>query len=139
MQLSEESVTLPPDASALHGSGTGYPLYITAKKYFVKKLEVFEEDTDTVTILALHSTSFHKETWEPMIQALFDTALRNGSGKVKIREIWAMDCPNHGHAGVLNKEVLKRAEFANNCEWTGVFREGYDFNQALQLAVSATP
>lgn len=116
MQLLEESVILPPDISAPHGNGTGYPLYITAKRYFVKELEAFEGDTDAVTVLALHSTSFHKETWEPTIEALFDAVLKNGPGKVKIREVWAVDCPNHGQAGVLNREVLKREEFANNCE-----------------------
>ncbi len=116
MELLEEAVTLPPDISAVDENGPGYPLYITAKRYFVRELEVFEGDIDAVTILALHSTSFHKETWETTIEALFEAAIRNGSGKVKVREVWAVDCPNHGYAGVLNKKVLKREEFANNCE-----------------------
>lgn len=116
MKLLEESVTLPPDASAADGKGQGYPLYITAKRYFVKELEEFERDADAVTVLALHSTSFHKETWEPTLEVLFEVLVRNGTGKVKVREVWAVDCPNHGQAGVLNREVLKRDEFATDCK-----------------------
>lgn len=120
MKLLEESFTLPPDMSALggNGRGTGYPLYITAKRYHVQEVQVFERDSDAITVLAFHSTSFHKETWEPTLEALFEALITNGLGKVKIREVWAVDCPNHGHAGILNREVLKRKEFATDfsCE-----------------------
>ncbi|KAF9446804.1 hypothetical protein P691DRAFT_672782 [Macrolepiota fuliginosa MF-IS2] len=108
MRLLEDFVTLPPDISGVDGSGQGYPLYITAKRYYVKELEDVEGDPDAVSILALHSTSFHMETWEPTLEVLFGLLVKNGTGKVKVREVWAVDCPNHGHAGVLNREILKR-------------------------------
>ncbi|KAJ3573724.1 hypothetical protein NP233_g2240 [Leucocoprinus birnbaumii] len=113
MKLLDESFTLPPEMSALGGNGEkrGYPLYITAKRYHVQELEVLQQDPEAITLLAFHSTSFHKETWEPTLEALFDASVANGLDKVKIREVWAVDCPNHGHAGILNREMLKRKEF----------------------------
>jgi len=44
-----------------------------------------------------------KETWEPTIEDLF----KFDKGKV-IREIWALDCQNHGEACVLNEDILVR-------------------------------
>lgn len=51
-----------------------------------------------------------KETWEPVIEELFKLDV---GGKIKfgsplIREAWALDCQNHGEAGILNAEVLAR-------------------------------
>lgn len=116
-KLLEESFTLPPDVPDLGRSerGTRYSLFITAKKYRVQELEAFRNDSDAITVLALHSTSFHKETWEPTLEALFQALVMHGSGKVKIREVWAVDCPNHGHAGVLNRDLLESKEFATDC------------------------
>lgn len=137
MHILEESVTLPPDISATDGKKTGYPLYITAKRYFAKGFEVPEGDTDAVTILALHSTSFHKETWEPTVEALIDAMARAGAGKVKVHEVWAVDCPNHGQAGVLNREILKREEFSNDfgCENYAAAIERFLMNAPVAFGV----
>ncbi|KXN88337.1 hypothetical protein AN958_07482 [Leucoagaricus sp. SymC.cos] len=115
MKLSEEPFTLQPDISVLGGNGEGYALYITAKRYRVEGLAAVDGDSDAITILALHSTSFHKETWEPTLQVLFGTVSANRTGKVKVREVWAIDCPNHGQAGILNQEILKKEPFAIDC------------------------
>jgi hypothetical protein len=104
MVLSESSIVLPPDAN---GDGAGYPFFITAKRYSLKEVERLDEDYACLTILALHSTSFHKEAWEPTLDALFNTMATNGAGKVLVREVWAVDCPNHGQSGALNAKLLK--------------------------------
>jgi len=124
IKLLEESFTLPPDtpASGRGEQGTGYySLFITAKRYRVrgseqKKKIFFQNDSDAITVLALHSTSFHKEIWEPTLEALLEET-NDALAKVKIREVWAVDCPNHGYAGVLNWEVLERKAFAPDCEF----------------------
>ena len=46
----------------------------------------------------------HKECFEPVIEHLFDML---GKGSVKVMEAWAIDCIQHGEAGVLNEEILK--------------------------------
>jgi hypothetical protein len=33
--------------------------------------------------------------------------LEKNLAKVKIREMWVIECPNHGDAGILNEKVLK--------------------------------
>ncbi|TFK65849.1 hypothetical protein BDN72DRAFT_880692 [Pluteus cervinus] len=91
-----------------------YPFYITAKRYWLQAFEAHANDPEALTLIVLHSTSFHKETWEPALHDLFGFVVKNGRGTVKIREAWAIDCPNHGEAAVLNEEMLMRPEYANH-------------------------
>ncbi|TFK33681.1 Alpha/Beta hydrolase protein [Crucibulum laeve] len=105
----QQSIVYPPDS--------GYPLYITAKKYALPEFESNVNDPDALTLVVLHSTSFHKETWEPSLSKLFSLSSQPGT-PFKIHEAWAIDCPNHGESGELNDEVLKKPEFANDFSWT---------------------
>ncbi|EKM76093.1 hypothetical protein AGABI1DRAFT_131612 [Agaricus bisporus var. burnettii JB137-S8] len=91
----------------MNENGEDYPFFIAAKKYSLREIDRPNEGKTPVTILALHSTSFHKETWEPTLEALFEAIVLWGAEKVEVREVWAVDCPNHGHSGVLNAEILK--------------------------------
>lgn len=95
------AVVLDPDES--------YPLYITANCYTPANSNLVG-----LTLILLHSTSFHKEAWEPFIEDLF--RLVEQSGKPLIREAWVIECPNHGRSAVLNEKLLLRPEFHNNCE-----------------------
>lgn len=95
----------------------GFPLFITAKRYWLPAFEAHANDPEALTLVVLHSTSFHKETWEPTLEHLFKLTLQRGS-TVKIREAWALDCPNHGVASRLNERILAKEEFTNNCECT---------------------
>lgn len=72
--------------------------------------------SDALTLLCLHGTSFHKESWEPTLEKIFDLA--SLGGPVRIREAWTLDCPNHGASAVLNEAVLQTPEFYLNfsCE-----------------------
>ncbi|KAF5371493.1 hypothetical protein D9615_009604 [Tricholomella constricta] len=103
--------------SVKDGPRDGYALVTTAKRYWLPELERYAADPEALTLVLLHSTSFHKETWEPSLEKLLTLAAQPGS-RVKIREAWALDCPNHGEAGHLNERVLNLPEFRNNftCE-----------------------
>ncbi|KAI5121764.1 hypothetical protein M0805_009575 [Coniferiporia weirii] len=72
-------------------------------------------DDDAITIVFFHATGFFKETWEPLITRLL--ALASGSGSessekafgnsnLKIRDIYSIECPNHGESAILNERVL---------------------------------
>lgn len=101
------AVVLEPDES--------YPLFVTAKCYEpVHSGSVGKLSSDSLTLILLHSTSFHKETWEPFLEDLFD--LVQQSGRPPISEAWAIECPNHGESASLNEELLLLPEFHNNCE-----------------------
>ncbi|KAK7053724.1 Abhydrolase domain-containing protein mpaH [Favolaschia claudopus] len=108
-KMLEESVTYAPTSA--------YPLYLTAKRYWLPAFEANVDDPDALTLLFLHSTSFHKETWMPTIDTLFALASSEHS-PIKIREAWALDCPNHGASGQLNAYILLQPEFFLNfsCE-----------------------
>ncbi|KAG6843980.1 hypothetical protein H0H87_010989, partial [Tephrocybe sp. NHM501043] len=95
----------------------GCPLITTAKRYWLPELTANAEDPTALTLVLLHSTSFHKETWEPSLERLLLLSVQEGS-RVKIREAWALDCPNHGEAGHLNEPLLNEPAFRNNfsCE-----------------------
>lgn len=91
-----------------------WPLITTAKRYWLPELLANADDPSAVTLVFLHSTSFHKETWEPSIEKLLTLSAQTRS-KVKIREAWSLDCPNHGEAGHLNEPLLNERAFRNNC------------------------
>ncbi|KAI9513482.1 Alpha/beta hydrolase fold-1 [Russula earlei] len=84
-----------------------YPLLVSVKRYWVPSLE--STDGDAVTLVLAHATSFHKELWEPFLEDLYDqttTSPRHNSPVPKIRDAWAIDCPNHGDSAVLNEKTL---------------------------------
>ncbi|KAF7291785.1 Abhydrolase domain-containing protein mpaH [Mycena chlorophos] len=109
MAMHEEAVLYPPT--------TAYPFFLSAKRYWLPEFEKNASDPEALTLLFLHATSFHKETWMPTLEAIFALAKKPKSS-VKIREAWCLDCPNHGAAGLANANVLLQPEFFLNfsCE-----------------------
>ncbi|KAI0311528.1 Alpha/beta hydrolase fold-1 [Amylostereum chailletii] len=94
MNLDVSAFSLPP--------GQGYPFFITAKRYRRPRGDAL--DPGALTLICLHSTSFHKETWEPTLDVLFQA---DGSfGQHRIAEAWAIECPNHGASAQLNEAAL---------------------------------
>ena len=81
-----------------------------------EKKRAFQNDADAITVLVLHSTSFHKEICEPTLEALFQV-LEERNDSARVKRSLEVDCPNHGHAGVLNWEVLEREAFTPDCEY----------------------
>ncbi len=109
MDLQSRSVILPPQR--------GYPFYVIAKRYTQLVSPVGIQDSDSSTLVLLHSTSFHKEIFEPTLSDL--AALITSPdvpGRVKIKEAWAIECPNHGESAVLNEELLREPRFREYCE-----------------------
>lgn len=102
------------EQSVIYEPRDGYPLYVTAKRYWLPAFDADLNDPDALTLILLHSTSFHKETWEVTLAKIFDLAMRS-DGAVRIREAWAIDCPNHGASAQLNELVLQQPEFFHNC------------------------
>jgi hypothetical protein len=105
-RILKDDVEYPPDRN--------YPLYITASRY---RMAGYEPEQDALTLVLLHSTSFHKETWEPTLERIFhllDSAQRH-MDTPSIAEVWAIEAPNHGKSAVLNERALLRPEFHNNC------------------------
>jgi len=91
-----------------------YTLFTTAKRYWIPELEGNASNPSAQTLIFLHSTSFHKESWEPALEDLFQLAAQPES-KLVIREAWAIDCPNHGESASLNHRALNDLGLAN-CE-----------------------
>ena len=102
----EQSVTYKPR--------NGYPFHITAKRYCTQRPpKLGAGDADSLTLIVLHGTGFHKETWEPTLERVFDLAYDGSTGN--IREAWAIDCPNHGASAVLNESILRQPAFRHSC------------------------
>lgn len=96
MAISSQSYVLDPRPH--------YPLVIPAKRYW-KSESPFLDDPNALTLIFTHGTGFHKEQWEPTMDDLYELL---GTGqRVKVREMWGIECPNHGDGGILNEEVLK--------------------------------
>lgn len=83
-----------------------YNLRVTAKRYWRPEDEPLANDPDALTLVLAHGNGFHKEQWEPTLDDLFELIGGHAKEPIKIREIWSIDCPNHGDAAVLNEEEL---------------------------------
>ncbi|KAJ6492308.1 Alpha/beta hydrolase fold-1 [Mycena sanguinolenta] len=80
-----------------------YPLLLSANRYWDPSSPHLDDPTAT-TLIFTHGTGFHKEQLEPTIQDLYNLLSIDGP---KIREVWAIDAPNHGESAVLNEEALR--------------------------------
>ncbi|KAJ4500841.1 Alpha/beta hydrolase fold-1 [Lentinula lateritia] len=97
-----------------------YPLLSTLKRLWNPSW-TDSTSPDGLTLLFTHGTGFHKEQWEPTIDYLLELirvstasnsaqrrpSLNCRNNDIKIREIWTIDAPNHGDAGVLNEKSLR--------------------------------
>ncbi|KIP03755.1 hypothetical protein PHLGIDRAFT_121288 [Phlebiopsis gigantea 11061_1 CR5-6] len=100
------AVAVPPSAA--------YPLHVTANCYRPgPPLAGSEDDPDALTFVFLHSAGFHKEMFEPTIDALF--AAVAAWPRPSVREAWAVECPTHGESAMLNEGILRQPE------WDGKF------------------
>jgi hypothetical protein len=117
----EEAITYPPR--------DGYPLFLTAKRYWLPEFEQNANDSSAWTLILLHATASHKESWEPTLESIFQCAVK---GNVNIREAWCLDCPNHGASGHLNERILQAPEYYLNftCE---------KYSQAIYHFLNAGP
>ncbi|TDL22846.1 hypothetical protein BD410DRAFT_803248 [Rickenella mellea] len=81
-----------------------YPFLVTAKRYTDSSSHQRSSE-DAYTIFFMHGIGSHKEQWEPTIEHVWTecTAKR----QIHIREMWSIDCPNHGEAAVLNEHTLQ--------------------------------
>ncbi|TDL17663.1 alpha/beta-hydrolase [Rickenella mellea] len=109
MHLLHENYVLDPDEQ--------YSLHVTAKRYWTAASDTQKYHPDALTLIFLHSTSFHKETWEPCLERFF-TSVASGKDGAPIQEAWAIECPNHGASAELNEAVLRLPEFIDDftCE-----------------------
>lgn len=57
-----------------------------------------------LTLLLLHANGLHKETFEPTLRHLLETA--DNDKRYQIDEIWALDAVQHGDSGLVNAENL---------------------------------
>jgi len=76
-------------------------LHVTAKQYWLPEFKAHWDDIDVQTLILLHSTSFHKEIWEPTIQSMFEvlvscpSAFKNGdagNNPLKIKDQMCVGC-----------------------------------------------
>ena len=61
-----------------------YPMEILANYY---KCDVSHEDG--MTLVFMHGAGAHKETWEPVIEYIFNSQAAR-DGKISIREAWSI-------------------------------------------------
>jgi hypothetical protein len=84
-----------------------YPFLIPVKRYWNDELSSL--DDDAATLILAHATSFVNEHWEPVLDDLYGVmaTTRSTGGRIpKIRDAWAIGCPNHGDAAVWNEEAF---------------------------------
>ncbi|KAG6830684.1 hypothetical protein H0H87_007340 [Tephrocybe sp. NHM501043] len=79
-----------------------------------------------LTLLFLHANTLHKETFVPLITHFLEIM-----SPVKIKDIWSIDNPNHGHSGHLNQALLKSDKYRD--KWSAG-----DYTKAAYAFLSST-
>ncbi|KAF8902627.1 Alpha/beta hydrolase family-domain-containing protein [Gymnopilus junonius] len=82
-----------------------FPFLSAVNRYWIPN-SPHANDPDALTLVMAHGAGFHKEQWEATINDL-QAVIDRGQEKAKIREIWAIDAPNHGDSAILNEDILK--------------------------------
>ncbi|TFY73930.1 hypothetical protein EWM64_g10083 [Hericium alpestre] len=106
-----------------------FPLLISVKRYWSPGFE--STDEDAITLVLMHATGSHNESWEPVLEELYSvngTASSISKYSFKIREAWAIECPNHGSAAALNEEAL-RSGYQSVFPWA-------DYARAVHLVLT---
>ncbi|KIY69948.1 alpha/beta-hydrolase [Cylindrobasidium torrendii FP15055 ss-10] len=75
------------------------PLALAVNRYWQAD-SPHANDPEAFTLVLAHATGFSKELWEPVIEDLY------AAGGLKIRDIWAVDAPNHGDSYIVNHAEL---------------------------------
>ncbi|KAF4615960.1 hypothetical protein D9613_011251 [Agrocybe pediades] len=89
---------------AISTQTNGIPLICPMKRYTDTLRMVEDRHAPGVILLLGHGAGFFKETWEPTIEDIFALDKK----RKRVREVWALDCQNHGEACVLNEDILVR-------------------------------
>ena len=67
-----------------HDPRPEYPMKVLANRY---TMERYREDG--ITLVFMHATGTHKETWEPIIEYIFNSEVVQ-RGQISIREAWSI-------------------------------------------------
>ncbi|KAJ6546341.1 Alpha/beta hydrolase fold-1 [Mycena sp. CBHHK59/15] len=96
--LRREQIDLAP--------GKSYPFHVLATKYTYEG-NPHQDSSGAFTLILTHSLAVHMETWEITVAYLFALST-SASSRVKIREIFSVESPNHGRSAVVNAEEIAK-------------------------------
>jgi len=84
-----------------------FPLLVSAKRYWIPSSS--RQIRDAITLVLAHGTGFLNEHWDPVIEDLYELVANASTftRSPKVRDVWAIEAPNHGVGAQLNEEVLK--------------------------------
>ncbi|RPD64180.1 alpha/beta-hydrolase [Lentinus tigrinus ALCF2SS1-7] len=87
------------------------------------------------SLLFTHGTSFHKETWIPSVENLFELQAQSVGTAATVVEAWLMDVQNHGRAAVLNEnKLLTNLEGINTLtRKSGSYLAAYELARAIEV------
>jgi len=97
-----------------------FPLQVLATRYRTGDVSVPESVEDGYTLVCMHAVGLHKETWQAVARHLLSSITKDSVGRPHylghiIREIYAIECPNHGESALVNKEILQ-TRYKDTCE-----------------------
>ncbi|KZT43148.1 hypothetical protein SISSUDRAFT_743305 [Sistotremastrum suecicum HHB10207 ss-3] len=79
-----------------------FPCFVSAIRYTPVRKSTDISRQRGLSLILLHAIGLHKETWQPVVERMFDEA----SGEQNICEAWSIEYPDHGQSAVINDEIL---------------------------------
>ncbi|RDX51314.1 alpha/beta-hydrolase [Lentinus brumalis] len=94
-------LSLTSETFVLHGPPQDGGLDIEVARYRPSS-DPSTTSGDRLSMLFFHGVSYHKETWIPTIEHLFDLQATTAHPSFTIIEAWSIDSPSHGQSAILN-------------------------------------
>ncbi|KAJ3551980.1 hypothetical protein NM688_g4398 [Phlebia brevispora] len=89
----------------------GVPVKMAARRYIPQGAP---DSISGLTLLFAHGIGSHKEVWLPIIESFYQQSAAPGVRPPDIREIWLLDCQNHGDSALLNDPIMPWSDFLRN-------------------------
>ncbi|KAF7303515.1 hypothetical protein MIND_00580600 [Mycena indigotica] len=99
------------------------PFHVAAVQY----VPAAAPGKDGLTLVFLHATNTHKESYEPVLRHLLD--------RISVRDVWCIENPNHGASAVKNRELLESAEYRETWSAAEYTRAAHAFLTATEHGV----
>ncbi|KZS94491.1 hypothetical protein SISNIDRAFT_484707 [Sistotremastrum niveocremeum HHB9708] len=115
-----------------------YPFLVSGNRYTPGVPPSKKFHKPGISLILLHAAGMHKETWEPVLQALFtsQSALHDDSLNTEcyVEEAWSIEFPNHGQSAALNASEFHRFAQRQPGEWA------FDnYSLPIHLFITSTP
>ncbi|KAJ7060141.1 Alpha/beta hydrolase fold-1 [Mycena amicta] len=108
------------------------PFHVEAIQYHLP--ERTHRNAGGLTLVFLHATNTHKESYEPVLRHLLGLDLPSPL-RVPVRDVWCIENPNHGSSAIRNRALLETPAYRDTWTAEEYTRAAYAFLASTEHGV----